>query len=186
MNAPCMEIQLLLTDYGAGDLPVDQVRRVEAHTRACTECRQELANELRLRTLLGTLPPQVIPSAVPLPAPLARHRGRSRFMVGWAAAGLAAGLAAVLAVAFLAGDFIGVSGPRPQEPALIAAESPAAWSRVELDTAQDELAYSLALTARLIKRSERAAVQQVFGDKIPHAISESLNKVINPSQGDQG
>ena len=98
----------------------------------------------------------------------------------------AAGLAAVLVVAFLTSDLSSPPGS-PVRSVETQAGTPAPnWTPAELEAAQSELAFSLALTARVIQKSERTAVHQVFGKKIPHVISGSIRKAINTNLGDQG
>ena len=96
------------------------------------------------------------------------------------------GLAAVLLAAFLAPQFLGSSEDPARRILDQAPDTAPGWTRTELDTAQDEVAYSLALTARILRKGERAAVHQVFGEKLPQVISGSFRKAIHTNQGDQG
>ena len=69
-------------------------------------------------------------------------------------------------------------------PTSLAAAAPSAPD--ELAAAQDQLHYSLSLTARIIQRGQRETVQDVFGERLPRVISDSLRKTIHTNQGDQG
>ncbi|MBU8871533.1 MAG: zf-HC2 domain-containing protein [Gemmatimonadales bacterium] len=196
MNSRCNEVQLLLVEYSAGDLPSDQTRIVESHLKSCSECQEELRRELRLRGLLSSLPTLTLP----LPGSRSEHdlplRGawRRTFLGRWILP--AAGVAAVLLAVFFApnfpsGDFLDLkhqssSGSHPGQSLVQEPENISDWTRAELDTAQKEAIFSLTLTARILLESERTAVHQAFGKKLPHVISGSLRKIMNTNQGDKG
>ena len=186
MNLQCNEIQLLLTEYAVGDLSPAESLVVEVHLAECPLCREELQREYRLRNLLGNLPVRAL-RGEGLPS-VETVGERSSIRPSWTHRPLlaAAGLAAVLAILFLVDDFRAPSqAPTNADQARTTGSNPA-WTRAELDSAQDQVAYSLALTARILQKSERTAVHQVFGEKLPQVISESLHKAINTNQGDQG
>jgi Putative zinc-finger len=177
MNSPCSKIQLLLTEYSGGDLSSALVERVDAHLTICSSCRAELRREDQLRSLLSELPDQAYRGEAIGPKSTAGPGRRFLFV---------AGAAAVLLVAFLVRDFKVPTPVWRQNDQAVAEAVASDWTRAELDAAQNELAFSLALTARIIQKSEHDTVQKVFGEKIPRAISGSLNKAINTNQGDQG
>ena len=191
MNPPCHEIEILLTEYAAGDLDPQRNQAVRRHLAECADCRAELGRELRLRQLMGSLPVRHLPLGVGDLDPDARTRpvsGGGSFLRRWLAP--AAGLAAVLVLVLLAGrsgpDTAPSTGlPGAASPAAVAA-TPGTWSEQELDRAQDELEFTLALTARLLQRSEKTTVHEVFGDRLPRMISESLRKSMTLNEGDQG
>jgi len=185
MNSPCHEIELLLTEYAAGELGPRRQNEVALHLAACAGCRAELQREMRLREMLGSLPvQQPDPRAVPVTAPAP---GRTVVPAGglrrWLPA--TAGIAAVLALVLLAGRL--PTGPVGANRAAAPRETPAAAaSAADLDDAQQQLAYSLHLTARLLQKGERTGFRQAFGDKLPRVLSDSLRKTIYTNQGDQG
>ena len=45
--------------------------------------------------------------------------------------------------------------------------------------------YTLALTAEVLERTQREAVVDVFGDRLPRALNGSL-KLKSPQKGDEG
>lgn len=182
MNAPCRESELLLAEYASGDLPPEAAQRIETHLACCPACAEELARELRLRELLGSLPvrrPERPAPTAPLAGALA-GAVTGRRALRWTLAASAA--AAMLAFAMLIGD---IATP-PPGPLSGAGAEPSDWTPQEIRDAQDDLEYSLALTARLLKKSGKTAVTEVFGDHLPRVINESLQKAIHTNQGDQG
>ena len=76
--------------------------------------------------------------------------------------------AASLAVALLVPALRPVSGPDH------------AWTEEEIATARQEVMFTLALTARVIDRTQKDAVVDVFADKLPRAIKESF-KLVKPT-----
>lgn len=181
----CHEIEILLTEYAAGELDPRRNEIVRMHLAGCDECRAELRRELRLRELMGSLPVRRLPLEVGDLEPADRTAPRAAGLLRrWLAP--AASVAAVLALVLLSGrlgsDLVPDSGPAPR------AEAPAArrWSEQELDRAQEQVEYTLALTARLLRRSEQSAVKEVFGDRLPRAINDSLRKTLSINEGDQG
>lgn len=189
MNSPCLDIELQLTGYAAGELDRAETEAVRQHLAECASCRAELKRELRLRELMGSLPLRRRDLEVEDLAPAARRRPLRGVARRWLAP--VAALAAVLALVLLAGRFAD-TGPAlsPAPRAAVGVESGSgsapAWSEQELQQAQDEVEYTLALTARLLRKGERSAVQNVFGDRLPRAITDSLRKSLSTNEGDQG
>ena len=191
MNAQCHEIQLLLAQYAAKELAPEQSLPVASHVADCAACREELQRETRLRRLLGDLPVQDYTGeafAVPRKDLQAKNSPETGFR-RWMLAGV--GFAAVLALAFLASDLLldKLSPASEQATERAATEdvgAPAAWTRAELDEAQDGVIFCLSFTAKILQESKRTAIHEVFGKKIPDAISGSLRKAIKTNQGAQG
>lgn len=181
----CREIEILLTEYAAGDLDPATNDTVRLHLDGCAGCRAELQREFQLRELMGALPVRYLPLDVadlaPAPSQVAGTAGRLRRWLAPSAA-----IAAMLALVLLAGRF-GPGPDRKPQPAL-RAEAPASsrWSEQDVERAQDQVEYTLALTARLLKRSEQSTVQEVFGNHLPRAITDSLRKTLSNNEGDQG
>ena len=167
MMSRCDDIRLQLTEYAAGDLSAGEAAAVAKHLDGCPACREELAVEQSLRSTLGSLPraecPPGIGDFVPAAVP-AHRRSRLPWGVGFAAA---AGLAAVLIGGFLD------RGPTHE------------FSEAEMAAARHDMFYALELTADVLERTQRAAVVDVFGDRIPRAVTGSL-KLKSPEQGDEG
>ncbi len=142
---------------------------VARHLDGCRSCRAELAREQELRATLGSLPTVACPSGIGdfVPARAARRPARGRIW-GWSLAA-AAGVAAVM---------LGVLYPRDQEPRRT-------WTEAELAEARHDMITTLSLTADAIDRGRRAAVVEVFGERLPRAVTGSL-KLRSPEQGDEG
>jgi anti-sigma factor RsiW len=168
MMSPCEQIRLQLTEYAAGDLSPPAAAVVARHVDACPACRRELELERSLRATLGSLPVAACPAGIggftPAAAGPSRRRTRWPWGVGIAAA---AGLAAVLVGGFLD------RGPAPE------------FTAAEIAAARQDVAYTLGLAARVLERSQREAVVDVFGDTLPRAVTGSL-KLKSPHQGDEG
>ena len=167
MMSLCDETRLQLTEYAAGDLPAAEAAAVAKHLDGCPACRRELGTEQALRATLGSLPVASCPPGIgdfrPTAAPV-RRRSPLPWGVGFAAA---AGRAAVLLGGFL-----------DREPA-------AEFSAAEIAAARHDVIYTLGLAADVIERSQRETVVDVFGDKLPRAVTGSL-KMKSPQQGDEG
>jgi anti-sigma factor RsiW len=169
---PCRGIQEDLVGYCGGDLNPDDREKIRFHLERCDRCRAELAREVNLRNTLGSLPRVTAPadleprirSALAAPRPATGFRSTSGSLV--AAAALAA---AVLAVVFL-------PGLRPDP------EHESAWTDQEIAAARREAVFTLALTARIIDRTKKDAVADVFADRLPHAINAPF-KTLKPTTG---
>ncbi len=87
-GAECGTARELIPDFVAGDLPADEVERVERHVRACAECRAEL--EL-VQVLLAsrTSAPEGLLERITR-AQLAERRAPARTWWGVSAAAIAA------------------------------------------------------------------------------------------------
>ena len=167
MMSLCDEIRLQLTEYAAGDLPAREAAAVAHHLDGCPACREELEVEKTLRGTLGSLPvadcPPGIGDFTPLSAPR-RRPSRWPWGAGFVAA---AGLAAILV-----GGFLG-HGPAPE------------FTAAEKAAARHDVIYALELTADVLERTQRTTVKDVFGERLPRAVTGSL-KLKSPQQGDEG
>ena len=173
MMGVCHEIQLQLTEYAGGDLLPAEAAEVARHLDGCPACRRELALENSLRTTLGSLPRVTCPEGVgradeePTSHPIRRW---TRWPVG---AGLVA--AASLAALLIGGLIDRSVDPDPAAP----------WSAREIAAAREDMLYTLALTAEVLERTQREAVVDVFGDRLPGALNGSL-KLKSLPKGDEG
>ncbi len=185
MKSRCADVELLLTEYAAGDLPVADVARVSGHLESCAACRDELAAEQRLRATLNALPQLSCPVEVSVPEQVVTGRtergrragrGEGRHWL-WGGAGLAA--AVVLLIVLLP------STP-PPPPDRIVDSTGRTWSRTEIETARLEAKWSLALTAKILDRTGRRTVTDIFGRRLPRAVTGSLEKAASIYEGGQG
>ncbi|MCB1183978.1 zf-HC2 domain-containing protein [bacterium] len=172
MMRDCEFYEIHLADYAAGELPRDRREALEAHLSACGGCREELAREIDLRTVLGSLPVAPCPDAVtrglaallPLDIPADRGRGAPRPWLRLATSGL---VAAALAL------FVLVPALRDGRPAAAPAGH-GAYTQAEVDQARRDVINVLALTAGVLDRSRTRTMTEVFGDRLPGAVSGSL------------
>jgi anti-sigma factor RsiW len=173
----CRDIERELVAFSSGELESAQRASVREHLDRCASCRAELAREWDLRRTLGSLP------AIPAPDDFdgrilaAVHAvGRNSFVrrnrVRLTAA--ATLIAASVVLALMLPTF------RP------ASDADPAWTQEEIATARHEVVFTLALTAQVINHSQREAVVEVFADRLPNAINESLQKVKLTTSGGNG
>ena len=195
----CRDIGLLLTEFLDGDLPPQASQWVTAHLADCRLCAAELDREQRLRGILGQLPPVPCPARVMdrLQAAIAREPGR--VPVGarprpaarrYFPAGIAVALAATLVVMILAYT-PQVVPPRPtaagERPAADGRTfSPPIWTSEQLQAARSDLQWTLALTAGVIERTQKATVSDIFGRTLPAAITGSLRSAVETAEGGRG
>ena len=173
----CPDIERELSAYLRGDLAPESKKLVRDHLDRCPPCRAELVRETNLGQVLASLPRPDAPAE--LESRLAteinsadglghRRAGRGRLT----AAVLAA--AACLAVALL------VPSLRPGY------QPPPTWSEQEIAAGRRDVLYSLALTAHILDRTRKEAVVEVFADRLPRAINESLKTVKPNNSGGNG
>lgn len=183
----CSGIELLLTEYSAGELDHNQVVVVESHLENCAECRAELAREIYLRGSLADLPVvpcpdrvtesllDVIDGKVDQPVVASAKPSLSRHwtsFVGWAAAA-----AAVILILTNPLDTVQTTTDPAAQPQ---------WSEAEIRAARQDLKRSLLLTARYLDHTERSTVKEVFGQTLPESISRSLKTLLITPEGGQG
>ena len=166
MKNVCTDMEILLAEFAGDDLDAATAERVAVHVAGCDDCRAELNRELVLRRALGSLSVQEGP-AIAVPASRTRRAYRRRW---WSLAG---GLAA----AALAAAIFLPSGPG-NEPTTPTINDVAAVRR--------DACASLALAARILERSERHTVVDVFGRQLPAAIRGTLPDEAVTPEGGQG
>ncbi len=173
----CQKIELELAAYCSGELDPAGMDMVRRHLAGCALCREELGRELEIRGILGTLPEHEFPEDLehrikaaalrPVASiPPARHRRRMTAVLVLAAASLA--------VALLVPALDPVSGPDQS------------WTEEEIAAARQEVMFTLALTAKVIDRTQKNTMVDVFADKLPHAIDESFKMVKPKTPGGNG
>jgi anti-sigma factor RsiW len=167
MNTDCRDIELELADFAAGDLDPAGAEQVARHVAACAACRAELQREWTLRRTLAGLPAAWAPAGL-VPAPAVRPRRRGLALPALVAAALLAALLAVL-----------------PDTAPVAPEA-APYSSGQVAAARRDAARSLLLAARILERSERTAVSDVFGARLPRTVAESIRAVAGNPEGGQG
>lgn len=180
----CPDIELQLASFAAGELDAAEAETVAGHVATCEACRAELACEVTLRQLLRELPLPICPDgvgdapaiAVPTtPAAPAPQRTSPRpRRLPWGAGLVAAALTGLLLLADpLAFD--------PLSPDQIPAD--ATYTAEQLVTARREMVYSLTLTARILDRTGRRTVSDVFSDRLPAAVAGSLRSLDSHTRG---
>ena len=173
MNASCATVARELTAFAAGELDRTAAETVARHLAGCAGCRGELDRELVLRDALAALPTLSAPRGLgATPTTGRKPRRLPRSLTG--AALLAA--AAVVA-ALLAGWPHTTPAPEPLPQVADAAERAAA---------RRDAVYGLVLTARILERTEKRTVADVFGRTIPRAVTESLRGTPPTPEGGQG
>jgi len=183
----CAWIESQLAGFAAGELDPREVAEVERHLATCPDCRGELAGELALRESLTSLPVVSCPERVTANILAVvnasdRRLGAARRRVvpiGWRRAtwGLAAA-AVVLALVFVA-----PWRDRPEDT-YVAGED--GWSEQEIRTARGEVRLTLALAARIIEKTERKTVTEVFGRQLRGAVIKSMKALTSSLEGGQG
>ena len=177
MMNECRQIELELVAYSSGELDPSERDMVRRHLDDCSACREELNREMEIRQTLGTLPIHAAPLNLEhrIRAAATQHAtrrprigNRVRFTAALALA--AASLAIVLLV-----------------PALRSAQGPDQdWTEAEIAAARQEVVYTLSLAAKVIDRTEKSAVVNVFADKLPRAIDDSFKMVKPTTSGGNG
>lgn len=166
MKDACPDIESLLAEFAAEELEAADAERVAGHLAGCTDCRAELDRELRLRGLLASLPVQAGP-VVPTAAASAPSRRRERRRWWPLTGGLVA--AAVALVLLLPGTRNVATDGDP-----------------DVATIRRDARTSLALAARILEKSERHTVVDVFGRQLPAAIRGTLPAAAVTPEGGQG
>lgn len=173
----CRDIERELAAYCGGELGLSEQALVRDHLEDCTACRAELDREMNLRNTLGSLPTVSAPSDLDSRIRAAVRSGGNNPPPRWKRRRLTAAaalVAAVLAVVLL------LPGLRP------AADPDPAWSAEEMAAARQDVVFTLALTAKVIDRTRKDTVVDVFADRLPNAINESIKKVKLSTSGGNG
>ena len=167
----CRDIELELAAYAGGELDPAQRERIGSHLDGCAGCRAELAREMTLRETLGGLPKARVPvdfdDRIMAAIPTAGTDSHSWWHQNRLAAGLTAA-AAVMAFVFILANPGRDSGPQQT------------WTDREIAAAREEVMFSLALTARVLDRSQKDAIIEVFANQLPNSVNESL-KIVKPT-----
>ena len=170
MNRSCQDIQLLLTEFADDELAAAEAEAVASHVARCGDCLTVLNQEMTLRQTLGSLPVQAGPT-IPVPAPVSRGRHRRWQPV------LGGLVAAALALAVLIPD------PAPDAPGPLA---DGAYTTAQVAQARRDVRTSLILAARILEKTERHTVVDVFGRQLPRAVSGSIRPAPATPEGGQG
>ena len=167
----CHDIELELAAYARGELDPAQRERVASHLDGCAGCRAELAREMTLRETLGGLPTATPPAdfddRILAAIPAAGADSHPRWMRYRLAGGLTIAAASV-ALALILPNLPQDSGPQPT------------WTDLEIAAAREEVMFSLALTARVLDRTQKHTVIEVFANQLPNSVNESL-KIVKPT-----
>jgi hypothetical protein len=67
-----------------------------------------------------------------------------------------------------------------------AADPEPAWTAAEMASARQDVRYTLALTAKVINRTQKETMVEVFADRLPNAINDSFKKVKLTNTGGNG
>ena len=187
----CHDIELLLAEYAAGDLPAETYRQVGDHLAGCAQCRDELELETRLRGRLASLPsPGLSAGAIRRLQRIPQAAGRRQagdpyHRRPWLpVAGLLAAAAVLLVI------LLPTTAHRPVADRLAAETvSPTPSSELSPDQiamVRREALWSVAKTVQIIDRSERSTLSEVFGRRLPQTITGSLRQALPNTQGGQG
>ena len=167
----CRDMELELAAYAGGELDPAQRGRIGSHLDGCAGCRAELAREMTLRETLGGLPTATPPAdfddRILAAIPAAGADSHSWWHQNRLAAALTAVAAVVAVVVILANP--GRNSGQQQ-----------IWTDGEIAAAREEVMFSLALTARVLDRTQKEAIIEVFANQLPNSVNESL-KIVKPT-----
>ena len=184
----CALVQLQLAEFLDGDLGGAEAQAVTSHLATCPECTAELDREQRLRTVLGGMQPRRCPPGVTAKLlTTARDRTRSsppgRSIAHLFPLGVTVALAASLVTMVLLKT---PELPPPDFHRGTEISGQTQFTPEEVTAARRDLVWTLALTARVIDHAEKKTVSEVFGRKLPAAITGSLRRATSASQGGKG
>jgi len=167
----CRDIERERAAYAGGELDPAQRERIGIHLDGCAGCRAELAREMTLRETLGGLPkargPVDFDDRIMAAIPAAGADSHPRWMRHRLAGGLTIA-AACMALALILPNLRQDSGQQPT------------WTDQEIAAAREEVMFSLALTARVLDRTQKDAIIEVFANQLPNSVNESL-KIVKPT-----
>lgn len=177
----CHDIELLLAPFVADELEAADAEQVAAHVATCEDCRAELVRECDLRRRLSDLPLQDCPDAIgrahpqervsaAIPAAAVRARWTRRT---WVLGAAAAAVATVMLVGSLRTTPPDVPGPTPAMDA----------DTVQLAAARRDMIYTLSLANRILDRTGRRTIAEVFTDRLPAAVAGSIRSLTDDPQG---
>ena len=173
----CHDIELELAAYAGGELDPAQRKLVARHLDGCAECRAELAREMTLRETLGGFPTATPPvdfdKRIMAAIPTSGADLHSWWHQNRLAAALTAAAAVVAVVVILANP--GRDSGQQQT-----------WTDGEIAAAREEVMFSLALTVRVLDRTQKDAIIEVFANQLPNSVNESLKIVKQTTPGGNG
>ena len=161
----CREIEIELAAYAAGEIDPADRDQVRSHLDGCAGCRAELAREITLRETLGGLPAASPPANLDNQIRAAIHSARTDSRSWWLRHRLAA--AVTVAAASLA---LAIILPKPGQDSA----PQQTWTDMEIAAAREEVMFTLGLTARILDRTQKNAIIEVFGNQLPNSVNESL------------
>ena len=183
MKFDCTTCGPELAPYAAGDGSPRTRDALAAHVAACPSCHRELEHEIGLRTTLAGLPLIACPTAVSGRVLGAIERQpsavrRRRWFVGTGGGVLAA---AALAGALLLRPAAPVA-PLPGAGGLDVAAAPL-YTVEEIAVARRDLIRTMTMTARILDRTGRHTLAEVFSERLPAAVAGSLRPLGDPTRG---
>jgi len=181
MKIDCPACAVELAAYAAGDGDSESRSAMTTHLAECPACRRELEREVELRTALAGLPLVTCPTAVSrrvLDA-IEQRRSTGRRRLWYAGAGALA--AAALAGALLLRPGAPVAPPAAPGSANVAVVP--AYSEAEIAAARRDLIRTVTLTARILDRTGRNTLAEVFSERLPAAVAGSLRPLGDPTRG---
>jgi anti-sigma-K factor RskA len=191
----------LLEQYLDGDLALAATADFERHLEDCPACRAEVEREGLLRHAFARLPELSCPPgvaerierALAAAGPRAPRPWWSRLLApGWRWRTIPAAAAAVAAVVALV--LLVPRADGPTAPAGIAAAPTSGveaatgreYTDEEIRTAREQARWCLAFTAHLVTDTETETVADVFREKLPRSIRNSLRRAAQVAEGDEG
>ncbi len=187
----CTLYEIKLGDYAAGELNEPDLSVVQKHLTQCADCQAELDREMELRVVLSGLPQAQCPDSVTdflhdklaldTDAALPRiEKLPTTSRTGWWPAGFGLVAAALLAVLMIPGLLDGPHGP--EQVATATDEVAPEFTAAEIAQARHDVIATLAMAAEVLDRSRDNAVVDVFGTRLPRAITESLRPLATDAQ----
>lgn len=177
----CKDYQAALSAYTGDELSGNERQALTNHLLHCADCRDELEREEELRQHLAGLPQVNCPGHVfeAIMAQTDRPTTKRRLRNRWPWAGIA--VAATLAVLFLPG-FNGVlTNDVPHDQMAVNQE----FSEAEIAQAKRDVMATLTLAANVVSRSRQDTMSDIFGTRLPNALSGSLSPSKSPRKGTQ-
>jgi anti-sigma factor RsiW len=181
MNLECPACTVELASYVAGEGDPESRSTIATHLAECPNCRRELEREIELRMALAGLPLVTCPTAVSrrvLDA-IEQRRSTGRRRLWYAGAGTLA--AAALAGALLLRPDAPVAPPAASGSANLAPVP--AYTEAEIAAARRELIRTVTLTARILDRTGRSTLAEVFSERLPAAVAGSLRPLGDTTRG---
>ncbi len=173
----CREIEIELAAYAAGEIDPAEREKVRCHLDGCAECRAELGREITLRETLGGLPAATTPAILEHRIRAAVHTAGADSHSRWSRHRLVAAIA--VAAASLALVLILPNAGRESSPQQT-------WTDMEIAAAREEVMFTLGLAARVLDRTQKNAIIEVFANQLPNSVNESLKLSKPETSGGNG